>query len=97
MSVGSPYGIVDNMMDCDIMINEMNSSFAITFTFGLIPWGKVWTPIIPPAMDEILSLLSFDKDGFHIKQSSKVDMPLNKETKPNHNLWGHWDAMTIFL
>ena len=27
--------------------------------------------------------MSFFKDDFNIKYSSKADMPLNKETKPN--------------
>ena len=30
-------------------------------------------------------LLSFHKDGFSIKSLMKIDMPLNKETKPNQN------------
>ena len=32
----------------------------------------------------ILSLMFFDKDGFGIKQTTKVDIPLNKEIKPNY-------------
>ena len=37
------FGIVPNMLDCNIIVN-INSSHAITFTFCLIPLGKVWTP-----------------------------------------------------
>ena len=33
-----------------------------------------------------LLLLFFYKDGFGIKLSTKVDIPLNKETKPKLNL-----------
>ena len=40
-------------------------------------------PLIPPAMGIIVPLLSFNKDEFAIKQPTKVDIPLNKETKPN--------------
>ena len=43
-------------------------------------------PLIPPpAMGQIEPLLFFNKDGFDIKLLMKVDMPLNKETKPNHS------------
>ena len=37
-----------NMQDCDMV--SSNFSHAITFTFGLIPLGKVRTPLIPPAI-----------------------------------------------
>ena len=38
-------------------------------------------PFIPLAIDSIVLLLLFYKDGFGI--TMKVDMPLNKETKPD--------------
>ena len=41
-------------------------------------------PLIPLAMGSIVSLLFFYKDGFEIKYTTKVDMPLNKETEPNY-------------
>ena len=34
-------------------------------------------------MDLIVPLLFFNKYGFGIESPTKVDMPLNKETKPN--------------
>ena len=40
-------------------------------------------PFISPAMGSIAPLLSFYKYGFGIKYPTKVDMSLNKETKPN--------------
>ena len=43
----------------------------------------VWT-IYPPAMGWIVPLL-FYKDSFGIWYSMKVNMPLNKETKPNQS------------
>ena len=42
-----------------------------------MPLGKVMKPLIPLR----ISLL-FNKGGFGIKQLTKVDMTLNKETKP---------------
>ena len=38
-------------------------------------------PLILPAIGYLASLQFFSKDGFGIKYPSKVDMPLNKETK----------------
>ena len=34
--VGSICGLLANMPDCDIVVSELISSYAITFTFGLI-------------------------------------------------------------
>ena len=42
---------------------------------------KGLNPLIAPAISEIVPLLSFYNDGFDIKLLTKVDMPLNKETK----------------
>ena len=38
--------------------------------------------LIPPAMNLIVPLLFFYKDGFVIKESMKNDMPSNKQTEP---------------
>ena len=40
-------------------------------------------PLIPTTMCQIVTLLSFYKDRLGTKKPAKVDMPLNKETKPN--------------
>ena len=45
--------------------------------------GKGMNPLIPPDLGLILLLLSFYENRFGIKESTKIDMPLNKETKPN--------------
>ena len=44
-------------------------------------------PLILPAMGEIVPLLFFLENGFGIKLPTKVDVPLNKETKPNLISW----------
>ena len=39
--------------------------------------------IIHPARGQIVLLLFLYKDGFGIKYTTKLDMPLNKQTKPS--------------
>ena len=39
------------------------------------------SPLIPSAVDLIVALLFFYKDGFSIKWPMKVDIPLNKKSK----------------
>ena len=38
----SSHGVVINMLDC---VESLNSTYAITFTFGLMPLGKVDIPL----------------------------------------------------
>ena len=45
----------------------------------MIPNISIW---YNPTVDSILPHLSFYKDGFGIKYPVKVDLQLNKETKP---------------
>ena len=47
-------------------------------------------PIIPPAMCYVAPQQFFYKDGFGIKQPKKIDMPFNKETKPNLKRFSGW-------
>ena len=42
----------------------------------------MWTPLSTQVW-ALAPLLFFYKDGVSIKQPTKVDMPLNKETKPD--------------
>ena len=44
--VGCPYGIIANVLDCEIVV-RLNSSQAIMFTFELIPLRKVWNFLFP--------------------------------------------------
>ena len=37
---GSPHGIVTNVLDCNFVVSEFDSSQAIPFTFRLILLGK---------------------------------------------------------
>ena len=43
-------------------------------------------PLILPAMGQIVPLLFFYENGIGIKYPTKIDMPLNKETKPNQTI-----------
>ena len=64
--------------DGNIIVSS-NSSHTIMFTFRLIPLRKVWILLSPtPAIDRIVSVF-FYKDGYGIKWTMKVDMPLNKD------------------
>ena len=41
MGMGDPHGIVANMLDCDIKLS-INSTEAIVFIFGQMPFRKAW-------------------------------------------------------
>ena len=41
----SPRVIVANALDSDIVVSDSKSSRVISFTFGLIPLGNMWTPL----------------------------------------------------
>ena len=55
---GIPVGVVTNMLDSDIVVSS-NLGWAITSTYGLVIFGKVWT-LLP-------TQLFLYKDGFGIK------------------------------
>ena len=73
-----PRGVVINVLDCDVLVSE----FELHLRSNTL-W-KGMNPLILPAMGYIVSLLSFLKDGFSLEEPTKVDMPLNKETKASH-------------
>ena len=56
-----------------------------TFTFEQIPLGKAMNPLILPDMGLMVPLL-FWRMALALNDLPKVDMPLNKETKPNHQV-----------
>ena len=73
------------MPDCNIIVKEFKLQWFYYVHVQTNTLGKSTISFIPtPAKGEIIPLLSFNKDGFGIKYSMKVDMPLNKEieTKP---------------
>ena len=51
-------GMVANVLDCDIIVSS-NSLHVITFTFRLIPLGKVWTLFFPALSYDLNSTLVF--------------------------------------
>ena len=73
-------------MDCGIVVSkfEFKSRYYVHFRANTLEKGM--NPLILSAMGQIVSLMFFLENGFGIKQPSKVDMPLNKETKPNQAL-----------
>ena len=64
---------------------SLNSSRAITLIFGLIPLRKVWATHIPHLWVKKYHCCP-TRMGL---SSTKVDLPLNKETKPDnlHYFW----------
>ena len=73
--------IVANVLDCSLeeSVFKLESCYYIHLQTNTHVKGM--NSIIPPAMDQIVSLLSFYKDGSDIKWPSKVDMPFNEEAK----------------
>ena len=76
-------GVVANVLDCDIVVSSFDIQSHYCIHFRTNTFGKGMKPLIPPAMCKVASPLSFYKDGFGIKQTTKVDMPLNREHKLN--------------
>ena len=65
----SPHSVVANMLDWDVVSEfELQSHYYVYFQTNTL--GKGMNP-------------SFPSPRYDIKWSTKVDMPLNKETKPN--------------
>ena len=61
-------GVVTKMLACGILLSEFERLSRITFTSGLIPWGKLLTTLSPPpAVGCIVPLEFFAKDEFGIK------------------------------
>ena len=46
LPVGSLLHVMANMLESNIVVS-FNSSHAIKFTFGLIPFKKIWAPLFP--------------------------------------------------
>ena len=68
----SPYDVAVDVLDCELEISKFEFQSCNHFSFRLETH---------PAMGEIVRLYSFDRDRFGIKEPTKVDMPLNKESK----------------
>ena len=81
---GCPLGVMVKTMDCGIVVSEFELQSRYCVHFRTNTFGKGMNPLILPAIDQIVPLKIFSKDGFDIKLPIKVDMPLNNveiETK----------------
>ena len=78
-----PRGVMVKAMDCGIVVSEFILRSRYYVHFRTNTFGKGMKPLILPSMGWIIPLLFFYENGFGIKYPTKVDMPLNKETKPN--------------
>ena len=65
-----------------VVVNILNDNIFVSLNYKV----HFWTNTFGKGMNPLIPLLFFSKDGFSIKLSGKVDMPLNKETKPNQNM-----------
>ena len=76
------YIIAEMTVDCDIVVNEFELQSRYYVHFRTIILWKGTNFLNPAIIAWIVPLPSFWMNGFGIKQPTKVDMPLNKETKP---------------
>ena len=70
-------------MDCGIVVSEFVLQLRYYVHFLANTRGKGMDPFILPVMGQIAPQPFFYDNGFGIKYPTEVDMPLNKETKPN--------------
>ena len=70
-------------MDCGIVVSRFVLQLWYNVHFRSNTFGKGMNPFILLDKGKIVRLLFFWENGFGIKSPTKVDMPLNKETKPN--------------
>ena len=81
---GGLRSVVANVQSCDIVVIEFELRSCYYFHFSTNPLSSL-------AIGWIVPLLFFYKGSIGIRQPSKVDMPLNKEIKPD------FDIFTLFL
>ena len=87
---GCPCGVMVKAMDCGIVVSKFVLQLRYYVHFRANTLGKGMNPLIFPAMGLIVLLLFFKENGFGIKKPTKVDMPLNIETKPNQTFLVFW-------
>ena len=77
-----------NVLGSGLKVNEFKLQ-SPCYVYFQISSGKVWPflSLLPTAIGLIVSLLFLYMDSFGIKWLTKVDMPLNKETKLNQTTW----------
>ena len=72
-------------LDCSPDVNEFKLQSHDYIHFQTNTPGKGMNLLISPAMGWKIPLLLFYKDSFSIESPMKVNMPLNKPTKPNNS------------
>ena len=72
-----------NVLDCNIVVSKFELLLRHYIPIRTNSRGKGTKPLIPSVRGEIVTQLFFYKNYFGIKYPIKVDMPLNRETKPN--------------
>ena len=74
---GNSHVGVTYVLDCDIVVNEFELQTHYYVQFRTDTFGKGKNSFIPSVMGQIVPLLSFYKDGFNIKEPTKIDVHLN--------------------
>ena len=75
----SSRGEVGNMLDCNIVVSQFKFQFSYYSHFHTNTLEKGLNPFIP-SYELNSTTTTFHKGDFRIKLSTKVDIPLNKET-----------------
>ena len=63
---------------------ELWSPGQLANTLPFRPLGKIMNPFILLAIGQIVPLLFFYRDDFHIKSLLNINIPLNREAKNNN-------------
>ena len=69
------------VMPCSFEVNEFEHQSCYYDHFPIDILGKGMNTLISPAMSRIVRMPLFYKDDFGIKQLTKFDKPVSKETK----------------
>ena len=81
---GSPRGVGANVVDCHTVESEFELQVRYYVHFRTNTLRKNMNSLIPTSSYVLNSTTTVNNIDFYIRLSLKVDMPLNKECKPNH-------------
>ena len=79
---GCSRGVIVKAMDCGIVVSEfvLQSRYYVHFQANTL--GKVWTPLSSQLWVKLQHSCSSRRMALALNNIKRVDMPLNKETKP---------------
>ena len=89
--VGCPRGVVVKAMNCGIVVSEFVFQSRYYFHFRLNTLGKGMNPLSSQLWVKQYHYCSSRRMALTLNKPKKVDMPLNKETKPMDKALGDKD------